>query len=109
MIPSWERMICRKKYLTKNLEKSVLGLVYFKVFLGHTLTPTLQKTRHKPSGGLRSCLVCTKSPTKALLIAHVRYIKILTELRCFLIKHDYIWFGFLCAQVPSGNCQTMAS
>ena len=48
MIPSWERMICLKKYLTKNLEKSVLEPVDFKGFLGHTPTPTLQKTRHKP-------------------------------------------------------------
>ena len=32
MIPSWERMICLKKYLTKNLEKSVLEPVVFKVF-----------------------------------------------------------------------------
>ena len=32
MIPSWERMICLKKYLPKNLEKSVPEPVVFKVF-----------------------------------------------------------------------------
>ena len=32
MIPIWERMISRKKYLRKNLEKSVLEPVVFKVF-----------------------------------------------------------------------------
>lgn len=80
--------------------KSVLEPVDFKGFLGHTPTPTLQK---KPDTNL----VCIKSPTTALLIDLVRYIKILTELRWFLIIHVYIWF--VCAQVPPGNCQTMES
>ena len=109
MITSWKRMICRKKYLRKNLEKSGLEPVDFKVFLGHTPTPTLQKKPTQTFGGIRSCLVCTKSPTTALLIANVRYMKVLTQLRGFLVKHVYLWFGFLRAQVRSGNCQTMES
>ena len=42
-------------------------------------------------------------------IARVRYIKILTWLQGFLIfwSFFYIWFGFVCAQVSSGNCKTM--
>ena len=44
----------------------------------------------------------------ATLIAQVRYIKVLTWLRDYLfIFNFYIWFGFLCVQVSSGNCQTM--
>ena len=39
-------------------------------------------------------------------IAHVRYINFLTWLRGSLIIF-YIWFGFLCAQVSFGNCETM--
>ena len=42
-------------------------------------------------------------------IAHVQYIKILAWLRGFLWSFFYIWFGFLCAQVSSGNCETMES
>ena len=37
-------------------------------------------------------------------IVHVRYIKILTWLRSFLV---IFLFGFLWAQVSSGNCETM--
>ena len=49
-------------------------------------------------------------------IAYVRCIKILTWLQGFLVIFLYlvrslcrrlIWFGFLCAQVSSGNCETM--
>ena len=36
------------------------------------------------------------------IIAHVRYIKILTRLRGFLIIFLYILFSILCAQVSSG-------
>ena len=46
----------------------------------------------------------------SLRIAHVRYIKILTWLRGFLIIFLYlVRFGFLCARVSSGNCETMES
>ena len=41
-------------------------------------------------------------------IAQVWYIKILTWLQGFLAI-IYIWFGFLCAQVSFGNCETMES
>ena len=47
--------------------------------------------------------------TEFILIAHVQYIKILTWLRDFLGFFFYIRFGFLCAQVFSGNCETMDS
>ena len=41
-------------------------------------------------------------------IAHVWYVKILRWLRGFLVI-CYIWFDFLCAQVTSGNFETMES
>ena len=43
------------------------------------------------------------------IIAHVRYIKILTRLRGFLVIFLYILFCILCVQVSSGNCETMES
>ena len=46
----------------------------------------------------------------SLRIAHVRYIKILTWLRGFLVIFLHlVRFGFLCARVSSGNCETMES
>ena len=46
----------------------------------------------------------------SLRIAHVRYIKILTWLRGFLVIFLYlVRFGFLCARVSSGNCETIES
>ena len=48
--------------------------------------------------------------SSSLRIAHVRYIKILTWLRGFLVIFLYlVRFGFLCARVSSGNCETMES
>ena len=38
--------------------------------------------------------------------AYLQYIKILTWLEAFW-SFLYIWFGFHCAQVSSGNCETM--
>ena len=50
------------------------------------------------------------SRSLALIVHHVRYIKILTRLRGFLVISLYlVWFGFLCAQISSGNCETMKS
>ena len=42
------------------------------------------------------------------VIAHVRYIKMLTGSEAFW-SFFYIWLGFLCAQVFFGNCETLES
>ena len=56
-------------------------------------------SKRKPKSESRSTLV---------LIAQVRYIKILTWPWGFNSGHFfYIWFGFLWAQLSSGNCETI--
>ena len=42
-------------------------------------------------------------------IAHVRYIKFFQHDSEAFWSYSYILFGFLCAQVSSGNCETMES